>query len=177
MPKINFHPFPVLETDRLILRQLKASDSKALQALRSDSEVNKYLGRAQPVTLEAMDDFIQARAKDLTENTNIVWAITVKGSDEMIGSICIWHISADGQSGELGYELSPACQKRGYKGEALARVIVYSQKDLGLSQLIAYTREDHRSSRKLLQRQGFVLQKYVLGVGEEKCQAVYGMGW
>ncbi len=173
MPKINFNPFPIIRTDRLILRQLKASDSKALSELRSDSAVNRYLERTQPVTLEAMEDFIQAREKDLAENVSIVWAITVKGSDDMIGSICIWHISADGQSGELGYVLNSASQKRGYMGEAIAEVVVYGQKDLGLGQLVAYTREDNRPSRKLLERQGFVLQKYVQRVGEMMSQAVY----
>lgn len=108
MHKIKFTPFPVLRTDRLVLRRLKASDSKALRELRSDSELNKYLGRTQPVTLEAMDKFIKAREKDLAENVSIVWAITVHGIDDMIGSIRIWHISADGLCGELGYELSSA---------------------------------------------------------------------
>ena len=40
-------PFPILKTDRLILRQLVNTDDKEIFALRSDDNVNRYLDRSQ----------------------------------------------------------------------------------------------------------------------------------
>jgi len=42
---LRFSPFPVLTTDRLILRQLTSLDAAAIFALRSDERVNRYLDR------------------------------------------------------------------------------------------------------------------------------------
>jgi len=144
-----------------------------LYDIRSDSQVNRYLGRQAPNSIKVLDEFVIARNQDAVDNKSLTWAMTTKESDALIGSICIWNFSEDGLTGELGYELSPAHQKRGYMGEALARVIAYGQKDLGLSHMVAYTREDNLASRNLLEKHGFGLKKYLLEVGEERSQAVY----
>ena len=52
MCKINFPPFPVLETERYILRQLTLSDDNEIFILRSYKEVNKYLDRPVAKTIE-----------------------------------------------------------------------------------------------------------------------------
>ena len=52
MHKIDFTPFPVLETERYILRQLSLSDDNEIFILRSDKEVNKYLDRPIAKTIE-----------------------------------------------------------------------------------------------------------------------------
>ena len=43
--------FPVLATQRLILRQLTAEDDQQIFALRSDNAINKYLNRQRQILL------------------------------------------------------------------------------------------------------------------------------
>ena len=45
MRTYSFTPFPVLSTERFILRQLSINDTNKIFLPRSDSEVNKYLDR------------------------------------------------------------------------------------------------------------------------------------
>jgi len=42
---LNLTPFTELETERLVLRQLKSSDAEDQFMLRSSSEVGKYIAR------------------------------------------------------------------------------------------------------------------------------------
>ena len=55
---MNFIPFPNLQTDRLLLRQLNKEDANAILFLRSDATVNKYVKRPQTDTIQDAIDFI-----------------------------------------------------------------------------------------------------------------------
>jgi len=46
MRTYSFTPFPVLSTERYILRQFSVKDDHEIFLLRLDSEVNKYLNRS-----------------------------------------------------------------------------------------------------------------------------------
>ena len=48
MLEINFNPFPVLNTERLVLRKISMEDINALFDLRSNDEVMRYIGRPRP---------------------------------------------------------------------------------------------------------------------------------
>ena len=41
----DFTPFPVLETERLTLRELNLNDAKAIFGLRTNKEVNEFIDR------------------------------------------------------------------------------------------------------------------------------------
>jgi ribosomal-protein-alanine N-acetyltransferase len=54
----SFTPFPILTTERLTLRQLSTDDGQNIFALRSDTEINKYLDRQASKTIEDAINFI-----------------------------------------------------------------------------------------------------------------------
>ena len=54
-----FPPFPQLETDRLILRQLSSRDEEEIFSLRSSDIVNKYLNRPKAKSIEDAKNFIE----------------------------------------------------------------------------------------------------------------------
>jgi ribosomal-protein-alanine N-acetyltransferase len=55
--------FPELQTPRLFLRALTTSDDHAIFALRSNDEVNRFVGRTAAQTLADAARFIQDRIK------------------------------------------------------------------------------------------------------------------
>jgi ribosomal-protein-alanine N-acetyltransferase len=55
----SFAPFPILATERLILRQLIIDDEQEIFSLRSDSEINKYLDRQVSNTIDDARNFIK----------------------------------------------------------------------------------------------------------------------
>src|ERR1700722_1400183 len=100
-------PFPTLETERLVLRQLDASDENEIFRLRSDEKVNEFLDRPKANTLDDAKRFIEKIAKGINNNENLYWAITLKNEKKLIGTICLWSFSLEKNSAEIGYELLP----------------------------------------------------------------------
>ncbi|NNU34329.1 GNAT family N-acetyltransferase [Mucilaginibacter sp. S1162] len=143
--------FPVIETDRLVLRSLNSDDADALLKLRSDELVNRYLDRPPTTTVADAQAFIDKIIKaDAT-----YWAISLKNPPGLIGTICLWNFNAEKNMAEMGYELMPNQQGQGVMNEAMQAVINYSFDKLQLRILAALTHPDNEASAKLLKRNGF----------------------
>lgn len=52
MLNLNFTPFPRIETERTILREMKHEDVNEYHIIRSDEEMNKYINNPRPQTLD-----------------------------------------------------------------------------------------------------------------------------
>ncbi len=155
---MNFTPFPEIETERLVLRQLIPSDAAVIQFLRSDPEVNKFIVRPTAETLEDALAFIKKVNTGIENNENIYWCIANKlAPSKMLGSISLWHFSEDKLTGEVGYDLHTDSQAKGIMTEALKAVLNYGFKDLQLQTIEAYTQFENKASIKLLKKQGFNL--------------------
>ena len=151
----NFKPFPVLKTERLTLRQLVSSDANEIFALRSNDNVNKYLGRKPSKSIDDAKTFIQTINKNIQSNDSIYWAITLNGTDKLIGTICLFDFSDDNLKAEIGYELLPDFQGKGIMHEAISKVIDFGIKYIGLNSIEAYTHSENQNSTRLLEKFNF----------------------
>ena len=146
-----------LETKRLRLRELQLGDAPAIFLLRSSAEVNRYIDREPPTEIAEANAFIEKIQKGVSAGGSFYWAITFKDSNELVGTICIWNLSEDRKTGELGYELLPAMQRKGIMQEAIERVIEFAEQDEQMKRLEAYTHKDNLSSTKLLLKYNFIM--------------------
>ena len=151
----NFTPFPVLKTERLTLRQLVGSDAKEILALRSNRNVNKYLSRKPGRTIDDATNFIQTINENIQKNDSIYWAITLTGTDKLIGTICLFEFSNASSKAEIGYELLPDFQGKGIMQEATSKVIAFGIHHIGLNSIEAYTHSENQSSTRLLEKLNF----------------------
>ena len=151
----NFTPFPVLKTERLTLRQLVSSDDNEIFALRSDGNVNKYLDRKPSKSIDDARNFIQTINENIQRNDSIYWAITLNGTDKLIGTICLFDLSSDNLKAEIGYELLPDFQGKGIMQEATSKVIDFGIQHIGLNLIEAYTHSENQSSTRLLEKLNF----------------------
>ena len=151
----DFTPFPVLKTERLTLRQLTNSDDKEIFALRSDDNVNKYLDRKPSKSIDDAKNFIQTINENIQRNNSIYWAITLNGTDKLIGTICLFDFSKDNLKAEIGYELLPDFQGKGIMQEATSKVIDFGIQHIGLNSIEAYTHSENQSSTRLLEKLNF----------------------
>jgi ribosomal-protein-alanine N-acetyltransferase len=152
-----FSPFPELDTARLHLRRLSETDDRDLFILRSDRSVNKYIQRPKMKGLEEIRNFILRIHKDNAEGRGLYWAITIIGEPKLIGVVCMWNFSEDYREAELGYELMPRFQKKGFMHEAVARVIRYGFEQISLDRIEALTSHKNKNSIRLLEKNGFSL--------------------
>ncbi len=148
--------FPVLETERLLLREYTPQDAESLFELRTDERVKKNLFDTKEETLEKTKEILQRMEDTFKNGTGINWAIELKENTRLIGYIGFWKIVQDHDQAEIGYMLSPDHWGRGYMQEAISMVMDFGIQDLDLHRVEAYTRDVNEVSIHLLRKFGFV---------------------
>ncbi|HEV8505216.1 MAG TPA: GNAT family N-acetyltransferase [Chitinophagaceae bacterium] len=156
MSNIIFTLFPNLTTERLTLRQLSINDQQDIFALRSDPEVNKYLGRQPSKTIEDAISFINKVTDNIKNSNSIYWAITLTKTRAFVGTICVFNFSNEENSCEIGYELMTKFQGKGIMKEALGLVIDYVFQTLKFQNIVAFTHHNNQNSTKLLTKFNFI---------------------
>lgn len=149
--------FPTLTTERLTLRRLSINDKDDILALRSDVEINKYLGRQLSKTTEDALNFINKVNDNIEKNIAYYWAITLTNTKTVVGTICLFDFSEN--SCEIGYELMNQFQRQGIMKEAVQVVIDYTFQTLKVKKILAFTHYENQNSTKLLTKFNFVKSK------------------
>lgn len=153
---MNTIPFRELKTERLLLRKLKESDWEMVSYLRSDPEVNKFVKRSAAETKEKALEFIHKSNNQIDDGSIYQWCIALPKNQKMIGSICLWNLSEDRKTAEVGYDLATEYHDKGIMHEALNEVLDFGFNMLKLDKIEAYTQQNNESSKKLLEKNGFV---------------------
>lgn len=160
MLEINFNPFPVLETERLILRRINEADVAEIFFLRNDKGMMKYIDRPPFTSHEEALELIRTMDKMLEEAEGINWAVTLKGETKLIGRVCLFHFAKEHYRGELGYMLYPEFHGQGIIQEAVTALLSYGFKTLGLHTMEAVVNPGNEASIKVLERNNFVREAY-----------------
>ncbi len=148
-------PTPVLQTPRLILRPLRASDAPTIQRRFGQWEVVRFLSAAVPWPYPP-DGSAEHMARALGETERREkhhWAITLKGGDdELIGVIDLW--PETGKRTQRGFWLDPEFWGRGLMTEAADRVAEYAFAELGWPSLYLCNAEANIASHRVKEKQG-----------------------
>lgn len=156
MLTVNFNPFPVLSTERLLLRQVTQEDVNEIFFLRSDNRVLKYLAKEPARTINEASLFIKKINELENTNNGITWGINLKGEKKLLGTICYWNITKDHYRAELGYALHPDLHGKGIMQEALSEVLDYGFTAMRLHSVEARVDPLNEASIKLLERNNFI---------------------
>ncbi|MBK8968536.1 MAG: GNAT family N-acetyltransferase [Saprospiraceae bacterium] len=153
MPDLKFTPFPMLLTERLVLRQAVAADAPDLFAIRSDEEVNRYLDRTPATSVAEVQDFIEKINRSIAENKSMYWVADWNG--RLAGTICLWNFSSQPFKAEVGFELHPNYQGKGLMQEALSAVLNFGFEGFSLETIEGYVHIQNAPSIRLLEKNGF----------------------
>jgi [ribosomal protein S5]-alanine N-acetyltransferase len=158
---VDFSPFPVLETERLILRRITTDDAAAVFRLRSNPDTMKYVPRPLAVTVDDALVHIANIEEKIENNTGINWAITLKGNPEFIGIIGNFRIEFENYRAEIGYMLLPEFNGKGIVSEAIARVVKYGFEDMKLHSIEAIIDPDNVASARVLEKNNFTKEAHL----------------
>ncbi|WP_113930008.1 GNAT family protein [Bacillus sp. P14.5] len=147
--------FPLIETNRLILREAVPSDAADMLEYLSDSEVVKHMGLSPFQSIEDALGELNWYSAIFREDYGIRWGITIKESGKMVGSCGIHNLVSKHHRAEVGFELSRNYWGAGIASEALSAVIIYSFVHFKLERIEALVEPDNKSSQKLLEAKGF----------------------
>jgi len=150
-----FQVFPRLETERLVLRQLHIADAGSLFAILSDEELTRFYDDEAFTDLSQAREQIEAWARGYEEWRIIRWGIVQRGTDTVIGTCGYYGFHRWHARGSLGYELARPFWRQGIMTEALAAIIDFGFREVGLNRIQALLMPGNEASEKLLEKLGF----------------------
>jgi len=144
-----------LHTERLKLRQTEARDATAFSRLASDFDVARQTGSIPfPFPLLSAEFKIMSFHAGKRRGLAHPYAITLKGSDEMIGVTDLF--KRDQQSlWEIGYWIGRPFWGQGYMTEACEALLAEANRTLGPEDRVAGAFTDNPGSSRVLEKLGF----------------------
>lgn len=147
--------FPVIETERFILRELLDSDVEEVFEMRSNIELMKYIPRPLCKTKEEALVHIHLIQKGFRSNENINWGISFKNDPKLIGIIGFVRMQPENHRAEIGYLLNTHAHKKGVMREIVKPLLHFGFVNLHLNSILAVVDPANQASIALLQANGF----------------------
>lgn len=151
----------ILETQRLILRQLTEADAEFIFELLNEPSWIQYIGDRHIHTLEDARAYIRnGPAASYKKNGFGLYLIALKETQEPIG-MCGLIRRAGLDDVDIGYALLPRFWSKGYAVEAAQAVKEYARDVIGLKRLVAIVDPANEASIRVLEKIGLRYEKMV----------------
>ncbi|MBP6824815.1 MAG: GNAT family N-acetyltransferase [Acidobacteria bacterium] len=154
----------ILETERLLLREITHLDSEELLKIWGDAETMSLF----PKTLnpQEMGEWIDRNLKRYESYGHGVWAVILKDSLQFVGDCGLVIQEVDGvEELEVGYHFNRNFWGLGLATEAALGCLDYGFNRLGSRRIISMIRPENLSSRRLAERNGLKVEKEIFWRG------------
>ena len=174
-----FYSLPVLETDDLVLRKPCMKDAKDIFRYASDEEVARYVLWEPHRRLSETRMFVRELRGRCRAGWPSSWAVVLRESGTVIGTIGFVWYSSENNSAELGYSFSREHWNHGYATQALKAVTDILFRSLPLNRLEAQHDVRNPASGRVMQKCGYtqegILRGRILNKGEYVDTALYAL--
>jgi len=150
---------PIIETERILLREFTLEDVDAVFEYGSSDIINKYTG---DVSLKEKND-----AKNIIENVIFKdyktygygrWAVVYKKTSKVIGFAGLKYLPEFDET-DIGFRFLPKYWNKGIATEVSTEIIKYGFKNLGLTRIIGIADPKNIGSCKVLEKIGLTFYK------------------
>jgi ribosomal-protein-alanine N-acetyltransferase len=151
----------IIETERLLIREIVEDDAPFINALLNSSGFLKYIGDRGVRSDDDARTFIHERLRKSYEvNGYGLYAVLLKAESKPVG-ICGF-VRRDTLPGpDLGFAFLPEFEGKGFGMESSTRMLEYGREELKFDDLYAITTLDNTGSIKLLEKLGFAFDKTI----------------
>jgi ribosomal-protein-alanine N-acetyltransferase len=151
----------VAETERLLLRPMRAQDAGALVEVYCDPHAMRYYPR--PYTREEVDERIAANQAAHTRNGHGLYSVVLKSTGDIVGDCGPALQQVDGTNEiEIGYHFLPRFWGRGYAAEAARASRDWAFENLDCDRVISLIRPVNVPSQHVAARNGMKIVKAVI---------------
>jgi RimJ/RimL family protein N-acetyltransferase len=151
-----------IETERLLLRDLKETDAQAVQDYAADVAVVRFMDWG-PNNREETEAFIQRALEAQKEKPrhHYTLAITLKVDKKLIGS-CGVHVSnPDNREGWIGYCFNKQFWGKGYATETAKTLVEFGLEKLCLHRVFATCDPENIASARVLEKAGMKFEGHI----------------
>jgi RimJ/RimL family protein N-acetyltransferase len=148
----------VVESDRLLLRELVMDDAPFILQLVNEPSWLQHIGDKNVHSIEDAVHYISSGPrKSYHENGFGLYLVVLKASGAPLG-VCglLKRITLDDP--DIGFALLPEYWGQGYAYEAASAVLRYAGEELRIAKVAGITKAENRASIKLLEKLGMELE-------------------
>lgn len=170
--------FPILSTERLILRQFQLADAETVQRLAGAKEVAAGTLLPHPYDAETAVKWIAQQQESFATGSAFTFAIVLADTHQLIGSIGM-EIARAHEHARLSYWLGTAYWNQGYCTEAVQAMLEYGFTHLSLHRIYAPHFHNNPASGRVLQKVGMTyegrMREHYIRFGQFVDVEIYGM--
>ncbi|APY07194.1 GNAT family N-acetyltransferase [Winogradskyella sp. J14-2] len=155
----------ILETNRLLLRELSLSDAENIYNLNLNPDVIKYTGDTAFKSIEDAHKFLK-NYLDYKLNGYGRWAVMQKKTNSFIG-FCGLKFNPEDNQTDIGFRFFEDMWNRGYATESARACLDYCFERYNLKQIIGRAMKVNLNSIKVLEKIGLKYKKDIELDGEE----------
>ncbi len=149
----------LIETDRLLLREIIPEDKEDLFTLHSDPEVQKYTGETVVESMEEMEEAIEERIDHYRQFGFGRWATFLKDGMQFVGWAGLLYLPEFDEI-DLGYRFLPQYWGKGIATEVSHAILKYGFETLNLKRIIAIAMKENKASIRVMEKVGMEFDKF-----------------
>ena len=162
-PQDFFARLPVIETPRLTLRKVRMSDAQDINAYARDREVARHVLWEAHQSAWDTRAYIRYLLWQYRNGLPGSWAIVLRETGKVVGTIGYMSYYADNAAVEVGYSLSRECWGQGLMTEALGAVIDETFRVLNIHRIEAMHFTDNPASGRVMEKCGMTHEGHLRG--------------
>ena len=144
-----------LETERLILRRARLSDTECMfKNWANDDRVTKYMTWQTYQNVDEAKGYISFLEEDYKKSDSYYWFIELKEIGEPIGAISVVKSMLEIECVHIGYCLGYNWWHKGIMTEAFTAVIKFFMEEVGVNRIEARHDTENINSGKVMQKCG-----------------------
>lgn len=148
--------FPILETERITLRQFTDADLPNVFRGLSHPDVIKHYGISFD-SLEATKEQMTWFADHEKNGTGIWWAVCTKDGT-FLGAGGLNDLIKKDRKAEIGFWLLPESWGKGYMSEAMPLILDYAFNTMGLHRIEGFVESHNTNCKKAIEKLQFTLE-------------------
>ena len=147
--------FPLLETKRVILRELNSTYVDVIFDFNSCNKSLEYIIREPFKTKQEAIQKLKMFISGMKEKSAYWWVFTLKETGENIGYGGLFDISKEHNRAEIGYGLIKKYWGKGYMSEILTEIVRFGISTAGFHKISGIVIQGNSTSVKLLENNNF----------------------
>ncbi len=149
-----FTNLETIETERLILREMRLTDTKDLYEYASDPEVSKFTTWETHKSIEDTKAFINTVIEAQQKKQVRCWYIELKVEKKIIGSCGFVNWDIGNSRAAFGYVIARKYWNTGIMTEAMKEVIAFGFNKMALNRIEATCNDENIGSYRVMEKLG-----------------------
>ena len=151
-----FNEFPILKSDRLIMKKIEEKGLEGVFAIYHNERVFEYCGIIPKHNKDTVRKMISHFERDYIKRTRIKWGIFL--NDELAGIIEGFDFNQKVNMCTIGYFLAESYWGKGIATEAVNVLLAFLYNEGNVNRVQAEVMPQNESSKKVLLKNGFMYE-------------------